>query len=216
MMRIEKDSLGSIQVANDRLWGAQTQRALENFSISEERLPQTLIIALAQVKRACAVVNQALGRLPADRAIAILAAADEVIAGGWAQEFPLSVWQTGSGTQTHMNVNEVLANRASELMGGTRGMQRCVHPNDHVNLGQSSNDVFPTAMHLAVAIAFDERLLPALQRLSFALHEQAERYRSLIKIGRTHGTTWVRGVHDMTDRDEFRSSCERAAVPWRR
>lgn len=185
-MRIEEDSLGSIQVDNDRLWGAQTQRALENFSISEERLPQTFIIALAHVKRACAVVNQALGRLPADRASAIVAAADEVISGAWAQEFPLSVWQTGSGTQTHMNVNEVLANRASELMGGERGMQRCVHPNDDVNLGQSSNDVFPTAMHLAVAIAFDERLHPALQSLSFALHEQAERYRSLIKIGRTH------------------------------
>ena len=186
MMRIEKDSLGSLEVANDRLWGAQTQRALENFSISDERLPQTFIIALAQVKRACAVVNQALGRLPGDRASAIVAAADEVISGGWAQEFPLSVWQTGSGTQTHMNVNEVLANRASELMGGERGIQRCVHPNDDVNLGQSSNDVFPTAMHLAVAIAFDERLHPALQSLSFALHEQAERYRSLIKIGRTH------------------------------
>src|SRR5581483_872345 len=151
--RIERDTFGEIRVPADRLWGAQTQRSLENFRISSERMPLELIRALAKVKRACAVVNREQGALDASKADAIVAAADEVLAGKHDAEFPLVVWQTGSGTQTNMNMNEVLANRASELLGGERGEKRLVHPNDDVNLGQSSNDVFPTAMHLAAAEA---------------------------------------------------------------
>src|SRR6195256_3322144 len=163
--RIERDTFGEICVPADRLWGAQTQRSLENFRISGERMPPELIHALARVKRACAVVNRELGELPADKANAIVAAADEVLAGKHDGEFPLVVWQTGSGTQTNMNVNEVLANRASELLGGTRGEGRKVHPNDDVNKSQSSNDVYPTAMHLAGVDAIKNRLLPALATL---------------------------------------------------
>ena len=152
-MRIEKDTFGPIEVPQDRLWGAQTQRSLENFRISGERMPAELIQALAWVKRACAAVNEALGALTAEKARAISSAADEVLAGRWPDEFPLVVWQTGSGTQTNMNMNEVLANRASEILGGARGEARKVHPNDDVNRGQSSNDVFPTAMHVAAVVA---------------------------------------------------------------
>ncbi|HEU6454212.1 MAG TPA: lyase family protein, partial [Roseateles sp.] len=147
--RIERDTFGPIEVPADRLWGAQTQRSLQNFDISGERQAPELIRALARVKRASAVVNQALGLQDAKKTEAIVQAADEVIAGLHADEFPLVVWQTGSGTQTNMNVNEVLANRASELLGGERGEGRLVHPNDDVNRSQSSNDVFPTAMHVA-------------------------------------------------------------------
>ena len=147
--RHERDSFGSIEVPADRLWGAQTQRSLEFFAISGERMPLEIVYALARVKAACARVNRELGLLPPDKAEAIAAAAEEVQAGSHAQEFPLSVWQTGSGTQSNMNLNEVLANRASELLGGERGERRRVHANDEVNLGQSSNDVFPTAMHVA-------------------------------------------------------------------
>ncbi len=186
MDRIEHDSFGDIAVASDRLWGAQTQRSLQYFSISTERMPVALLSALAQVKRACAVVNCALGRLPADKAAAIAQAADEVIAGHWWDEFPLSIWQTGSGTQTNMNMNEVLANRGSELMGGGRGKKRCLHPNDDVNLGQSSNDVFPTAMHVAAAVAVEQALLPALRQVRSTLQAKAARYASLVKLGRTH------------------------------
>ena len=150
-VRIERDTFGEIEVAAARLWGAQTQRSLEHFRISGERMPAELIRALALVKRACATVNRDLGDVPAATADAIIAAADEVLAGRHDEEFPLVVWQTGSGTQTNMNMNEVLANRASELLGGERGMRRVVHPNDDVNRGQSSNDVFPTAMHVAAA-----------------------------------------------------------------
>ena len=146
-----------------RLWGAQTQRSLEHFRISGERMPAELIEALAWVKRACATVNAEAGDLPAERAKAIIAAADEVIGGKWPGEFPLVVWQTGSGTQTNMNMNEVLANRASEILGGERGEKRLVHPNDDVNRGQSSNDVFPTAMHVAAVVSIRRRLLPAQQ-----------------------------------------------------
>ena len=149
--RIERDSFGPIEVPADRLWGAQTQRSLEHFRISTEKMPEPLIRALLIVKRSSARVNAALGTLPQQTADAIVAAADEGLAGGLAGEFPLAVWQTGSGTQTNMNVNEVLANRASEILGGPRGEGRLVHPNDDVNRGQSSNDVFPTAMNVAAA-----------------------------------------------------------------
>ena len=184
--RQERDTFGPIDVPADRLWGAQTQRSLLNFDISGERQPREIIHALAQVKRASARVNQALGLLDARKQAAIVAAADEVIAGQHAQEFPLVVWQTGSGTQTNMNVNEVLANRASELMGGPRGQARLVHPNDDVNKSQSSNDVFPTAMHVAAVQAIAERLLPALALLRATLHAKAQAFDDIVKIGRTH------------------------------
>jgi fumarate hydratase class II len=151
--RSEKDSMGPIDVPADKLWGAQTQRSLEHFRISTEKMPTALIHALALTKRAAAKVNMDLGLLVADRGNAIIEAADEVLAGNHPDEFPLAIWQTGSGTQSNMNMNEVLANRASEILGGVRGMERKVHPNDDVNKSQSSNDVFPTAMHVAVVIA---------------------------------------------------------------
>ncbi len=178
--------MGAIEVDAARLWGAQTQRALLHFHISSERMPMPLIHALASVKRACATVNGELGLLPADKVQAIVAAADEVLAGRHDPEFPLRVWQTGSGTQTHMNMNEVLANRASELMGGERGQRRLLHPNDEVNLGQSSNDVFPTATHLAAALALDRALLPALDLLQAKLAEQSKAFAGIVKMGRTH------------------------------
>jgi fumarate hydratase, class II len=184
--RIERDSFGDIEVPARRLWGAQTQRSLHNFRISTEKQPPELILALAQVKRAAAKVNRALGQLPPEKADAIVAAADEVIAGRHPEEFPLAVWQTGSGTQTNMNLNEVIANRASELLGGERGEERLVHPNDEVNRGQSSNDVFPTAMHVAAACAIQQRLLPALATLRNTLHLKAQGFADIVKIGRTH------------------------------
>src|SRR5437773_4702539 len=163
--RTEHDTFGPIEVPEEHLWGAQTQRSLQYFRISTEKMPPALIRALLIVKRASAQVNLELGILPAKTAEAIIAAADEALAGQHDGEFPLAVWQTGSGTQTNMNVNEVLANRASELLGGERGAKRLVHPNDDVNLGQSSNDVFPTAMHIAAARALHGDVLPAVQRL---------------------------------------------------
>ncbi len=184
--RTETDSMGGIEVDAERLWGAQTQRSLRYFRISTERMPPELIAALASVKRACAVVNLELGLLDEKVARAIEAAAGEVLEGLHDDEFPLVVWQTGSGTQTNMNMNEVLANRASEFLGGERGGRRLVHPNDHVNKGQSSNDVFPTAMHVAAAVAAQERLVPALGRLHAQLDDKARQYRDLVKIGRTH------------------------------
>jgi fumarate hydratase, class II len=184
--RTEKDTFGPIEVPADKLWGAQTQRSLQNFDISGERQPREIIHALAQVKRASAVVNHALGLQDAKKTDAIVSAADEVIAGKHPDEFPLVVWQTGSGTQTNMNVNEVLANRASELMGGERGEGRKVHPNDDVNRSQSSNDVFPTAMHVAAVAAITQRLLPALAKLHGTLAKKAEEFKDIVKIGRTH------------------------------
>ena len=186
MTRLEKDSFGDIEVADDHLWGAQTQRSLEHFAISGERMPNELIRALAEVKRACARVNRELGLLPDVKALAIMGAADEVASGRHGDQFPLVVWQTGSGTQTNMNVNEVLANRASELLGGARGSERLVHPNDEVNLGQSSNDVFPTAMHVAAAIGITRLVLPALRRLKTTLSGKAAAFADIVKIGRTH------------------------------
>lgn len=184
--RSERDTFGPIDVPAQRLWGAQTQRSLQNFAISGERQPQEIILALAQVKRASAQVNHALGLQDERRTQAIIAAADEVIAGQHPDEFPLVVWQTGSGTQTNMNMNEVLANRASELLGGERGEARLVHPNDDVNRSQSSNDVFPTAMHVAAVTAITGRLLPAIDKLRSTLQAKAAEFDDIVKIGRTH------------------------------
>ncbi|MGZ3182971.1 MAG: class II fumarate hydratase [Telluria sp.] len=184
--RSEKDSFGPIDVPADRLWGAQTQRSLHHFHISTERMAPELIAALAQVKRAAAGVNRSLGLLPANKADAIIRAATEVLEGQHGGEFPLSVWQTGSGTQSNMNMNEVLANRGSELLGGPRGEGRLLHPNDDVNLGQSSNDVFPTAMHVAAALAVADNLLPALAQLRGTLERKSHEFADIVKIGRTH------------------------------
>ena len=208
--RAERDSFGTIEVPSERLWGAQTQRSLQYFHISTERMPEEIIMALAKVKRAAALVNSELGLLGVEKADAIMQAADEVLNGQHPQEFVLSVWQTGSGTQSNMNMNEVLANRASELLGGARGGE-CVaraaeptenaeaatsrllpqtadkvHPNDDVNLGQSSNDIFPTAMHVAAAIGITQKLLPALNALRTTLEKKSTAFTGIIKIGRTH------------------------------
>src|ERR1700716_1452947 len=184
--RIEKDSFGEIEVPADRLWGAQTERSRRFFRISSERMPLPVIHALALVKKAGARVNAELGLLEKSKAQAIERAADEVLAGRHDEEFPLVVWQTGSGTQSNMNVNEVLANRASELLGGERGPKRLVHPNDDVNLGQSSNDVFPPAMHIAAARALHDGVLPAVQRLAATLAAKRAAFDRIVKIGRTH------------------------------
>jgi fumarate hydratase, class II len=184
--RMEKDTFGEIAVPSDRLWGAQTQRSLEHFRISAERMPRDLIHALALVKKAAALVNLDLALLPEGKARAIVAACDEVLAGKHDDEFPLVVWQTGSGTQTNMNMNEVLANRASELLGGPRGEARLIHPNDDVNKSQSSNDVFPTAMHVAAVQALRGRVAPALAALRGAFAVKAESFASIVKLGRTH------------------------------
>jgi fumarate hydratase class II len=185
-VRMERDTFGDIAVPNAHLWGAQTQRSLQNFKISTEKQSPELITALALIKRAAAEVNLELGLLPEDKARAIMQAADEIIGGQHPDEFPLAVWQTGSGTQTNMNLNEVIANRASELLGGERGQARKVHPNDDVNRGQSSNDVFPTAMHVAAAIGIVHHLLPALETLTATLTTKARAFDDIVKIGRTH------------------------------
>ena len=184
--RMEADAFGPIEVAADRYWGAQTERARRNFRIADELIPRGLIHALALVKRVAAEVNHELGLIDAPRAHAIVAAAQEVADGRFDDHFPLVVWQTGSGTQTNMNVNEVVANRANELMGGARGAKAPVHPNDHVNLSQSTNDSFPTAMHIASALAIHGSLLPALDALQGALMARAQDFADIIKIGRTH------------------------------
>jgi fumarate hydratase class II len=184
--RTEKDTFGPIEVPADRLWGAQTERSRQNFDISTERMPSALIHALATVKKAAARVNLELKSLPKEKSDAIVAAADEVLAGKHDGEFPLIVWQTGSGTQTNMNVNEVLANRASELLGGERGEARKVHPNDDVNKAQSSNDVFPTAISVAAARAVVQQVLPSLKALRATLANKAKAFESVVKIGRTH------------------------------
>ena len=186
MSRQEKDSLGSITVADNCLWGAQTQRSLEHFAISSERMPVALIHALAIVKATCAKVNLELGLLADNKADAIITAAAEISGGQHIDEFPLSVWQTGSGTQANMNMNEVLANRASELLGGKRGSARLVHPNDEVNLGQSSNDIFPTAMHVAAVLGIVNQIFPAIRRLTVTLEAKSAEFAKIIKIGRTH------------------------------
>ena len=184
--RTEKDTFGPIEVPADRLWGAQTQRSLHHFKISGERMPPPLIHALALVKKAAALVNMELKVLDEKKGRAIVAAADEVLAGRHDDEFPLVIWQTGSGTQTNMNMNEVLANRASEILGGRRGEERLVHPNDDVNKGQSSNDVFPTAMHVAAAEVLTRQVIPSLKKLRDALAAKAAEFKDIVKIGRTH------------------------------
>jgi fumarate hydratase class II len=184
--RMESDSFGPIEVAGDRYWGAQTERSRRNFRIGDESMPKPLIRALAMVKKAAALTNLELGLIDARLANAIAAAADEVIEGKLDTHFPLVVWQTGSGTQSNMNVNEVIANRASEMLGGRLGAKHPIHPNDHVNLGQSSNDTFPTAMHIAAATEIAYRMNPALARLYQALKDKAEAFQDIIKIGRTH------------------------------
>jgi fumarate hydratase, class II len=184
--RTERDSFGPVEVPAARLWGASTQRSLEHFRISGERMPLAVVHALALVKKAVALVHVELGVLDPAKGRAIVAAADEVLAGRWDDEFPLVVWQTGSGTQTNMNVNEVLANRASELLGGERGERRLVHPNDDVNRGQSTNDAFPTAIHVAAVAAFRRDVIPAVARLRETLAAKAEAVRDVVKIGRTH------------------------------
>ena len=217
--RTERDSFGPIEVPAERLWGAQTQRSLAHFHISSERMPDEIIMALAEIKRACALVNHGLGLLSEEKATTIMQAADEVLAGQHREEFPLSVWQTGSGTQSNMNINEVLANRASELLWSVRGETRKVrpqhgaaepsgagvaashllpqtadfvgnvskvHPNDEVNLGQSSNDIFPTAMHVAAVTGIRQKLLPALNTLRTTLKMKSDAFADIVKIGRTH------------------------------
>ena len=184
--RIETDSMGEIAVAADRYWGAQTERSLHHFSIGTEHFPRALVRALGILKKAAALANGELGQLTADQVDLIVRAADEVIEGTLDAHFPLFVWQTGSGTQTNMNANEVIANRAIELAGGTLGSKKPIHPNDHVNRGQSSNDTFPTAMHIAAAEEVVNRLLPALAQLRETLHARALAFADIVKIGRTH------------------------------
>src|SRR5437870_10936758 len=186
--RTETDSLGPIEVPADRYWGAQTQRSLHHFSIGgpTERMPIEVVRAFGILKKACALVNAELGKLPSDKARLIVRAADEVIEGKLDEHFPLRVWQTGSGTQTNMNANEVISNRAIVLAGGEPGTKRPVHPNDHVNMSQSSNDTFPTAMHIAAASRITADLVPALGELLRALRKKEKEFAKIVKIGRTH------------------------------
>ena len=184
--RTESDTFGPLDVPADRYWGAQAQRSLGNFKIGWEKQPQPVVRALGIVKRAAAEANMALGKLDEKLGNAIVAAAQEVLEGKLDDHFPLVVWQTGSGTQSNMNANEVIANRAIEMLGGEMGSKSPVHPNDHCNMSQSSNDTFPTAMHIACVEEIHHRLLPALQKLRNALNDKAEAWKGIIKIGRTH------------------------------
>jgi fumarate hydratase class II len=184
--RVESDSMGTIEVPAKHYWGAQTQRSLIHFSIGNDHMPKAVYHAYGYVKKAAALVNKSAGRLDATLADAIVAAADEVIAGKLDTEFPLYVWQTGSGTQSNMNVNEVIGNRASQLLGGELGTKKPVHPNDHVNMGQSSNDTFPTAMHIATLLELRDRMFPSLEKLTEAIWKKAQQWVDVVKIGRTH------------------------------
>lgn len=184
--RIEKDSIGEIEVPADKYWGAQTQRSLKYFSIGDDLMPLEVIRALAIVKKAAAITNQELGRLAPEKAKLIIQVAEEIIEGKLDAHFPLHVWMTGSGTQANMNVNEVIANRAIEIAGGKLGSKHPIHPNDDVNMSQSSNDAFPTAMNIAAAVAVKQRLIPGVVKLRDALAEKAEAWKDIIKIGRTH------------------------------
>src|SRR5213596_482021 len=184
--RVESDSMGDVEVPADRYWGAQTERSLHHFSIGEDRMPVEIVRALGLLKKAAALVNAELGLLPKDKADLIVRAADEVIEGKLDEHFPLFVWQTGSGTQSNMNANEVISNRAIEMAGGEMGSKRPIHPNDDVNMSQSSNDTFPTAMHIAAAAAVVERLIPAVRELRDALDAKAQEFALVVKIGRTH------------------------------
>ena len=184
--RTETDTFGPIEVPADRYWGAQTQRSLGNFKIGWEKQPRSVIRALGVIKRAAAEVNMELGKLDPAIGEAIIAAAQEVIDGKLDDQFPLAVWQTGSGTQSNMNANEVISNRAIEMLGGTMGNKKPVHPNDDVNMSQSSNDTYPTAMHIAAAEQVVNELLPALVHLHHALVEKQEAFKDIVKLGRTH------------------------------
>ncbi len=184
--RIEHDSMGEIAVPNHVYWGAQTQRSLRNFDIGGETLPPAIIQAMALVKKAAAITNQELGRLDRTRTDLIVRAAEKILAGELADQFPLVVWQTGSGTQSNMNMNEVLANVANELAGQPRGSYQPVHPNDHVNHAQSTNDSFPTAIHVAAAIQINQQLIPRMRALRDTLSAKAESFKDIVKIGRTH------------------------------
>ena len=185
-VRVESDSMGEIEVPAEVYWGAQTARSLLHFNIGRDRMPPELIAAFGVLKKAAALVNQDLGKLPEDKARLIAEAADEVIAGRLNEQFPLRVWQTGSGTQTNMNVNEVIANRAIEIAGGARGSKQPIHPNDHVNMSQSSNDTFPAAMHIAAATRVHNDLIPAIEHVHRAIAAKAREFANVVKIGRTH------------------------------
>jgi fumarate hydratase class II len=184
--RVESDSMGEIEVPAEHYWGAQTQRSLIHFSIGDDHMPKAVYHAYAYVKKAAALINEAAGRLDSERTAGIVAACDEAIAGKLDSEFPLYVWQTGSGTQSNMNVNEVIGNRASQLLGGELGTKKPVHPNDHVNMGQSSNDTFPTAMHIATLLEIREHMLPRLGELIDTVWGKAVEWVEVVKIGRTH------------------------------
>lgn len=184
--RIETDSMGEIAVDADKYWGAQTERSLHHFNIGHDIIPREVTHAFGILKKAAALTNLELGKLPKDKADLIVKAAEEVSKGSLDEHFPLHVWQTGSGTQSNMNTNEVISNRAIEMAGGTRGSKTPIHPNDHVNMSQSSNDTFPTAMHIAAAIAFHEKLLPAVRNLRNALAAKMKSFKDIVKIGRTH------------------------------
>src|SRR5512143_2148028 len=185
-VRIESDSMGKVEVPSNVYWGAQTQRSLLHFAIGRDTMPPELIRAFGILKKACALVNQDLGKLPADKAKLIMQAADEVISGKLNEQFPRRMWQTGSGTQTNMNVNEVISNRASEIAGGEMGSKKPIHPNDHVNMSQSSNDTFPAAMSIAAAERVQKALIPALKSVQEALARKAKEFDAIVKIGRTH------------------------------
>ncbi|HSV89542.1 MAG TPA: class II fumarate hydratase, partial [Nitrospiraceae bacterium] len=185
-VRKEKDSLGEVNVQSDKLWGAQTQRSLEHFSIGQDLMPREMISAFAILKKGAANANRAGGRLEADRYALIVQTCDEILAGKHEDMFPLHVWMTGSGTQFNMNVNEVISNRCSQLTGKPLGSKTPVHPNDHVNMSQSSNDSFPTAMNIAAAVSVKERLIPAVSALRDAIAAKAEEWKDIVKIGRTH------------------------------
>jgi fumarate hydratase, class II len=210
--RTETDSFGPIEVPAHRYWGAQTERSVHNFPIGEQRMPRPLIAALAVVKHAAAETNRALGTLDARRAKAIVQATQDIAAGKLDDQFPLSVYQSGSGTQTNMNVNEVIANRANEILGGVRGAKSPIHPNDHVNRSQSTNDGFPTAMHIAAACEISKRLLPALERLHTELTRKTKTFRAIVKIGRTH----VQDATPLTLGQEFSGYAAQVASGIRR
>src|ERR1041384_4177798 len=184
--RIESDSMGKIEVPADVYWGAQTQRSLLHFDIGRDTMPPELIHAFGLLKKACALVNQDLGKLSADKAKLITQAADDVVSGRLNDQFPLRIWQTGSGTQTNMNVNEVISNRAIEIAGGEMGSKKPIHPNDHVNMSQSSNDTFPAAMHIAAAERVKNALIPAIKTVHNAIAAKAKEFENIVKIGRTH------------------------------
>lgn len=184
--RIEHDTMGEIKVEDSKYWGAQTQRSLENFKIGIEKMPKELIEAFAILKRSLAVVNHSLGKLDDQKNKAIIKACDEILEGKFEGMFPLAIWQTGSGTQTNMNLNEVIANRATEILGGDFRKEKLVHPNDHVNMSQSSNDTFPTAMHIVSVLEITRKLLPSLERLHKTFKQKSDEFKSIVKIGRTH------------------------------